>query len=277
MVPRLHEQIRDIRKDVSAEKLVPRVPAPQGQLTAALASFAKAVKTLGGGGFDLSGRMPMRELRDALGTQIDTTIDRLPTSERVKQILKVEVPFGVSTAANLIEVVPRVNALRQVDIDPVDYVRGKDLVLAANHIGLCPGQVAPTIRRNLTIYRDDFGVDWVRRSGAGNEKHDRYVEENFDVTRHGHEVALRLTDAAFARARADAMRYRGIAYGGCPAIKFLMDAGYGNLLTGLVKAVRDACVKHFDFEAPPDELVERDSTEQIVYDDPPLGNVDLYR
>ncbi len=267
----LDKQIMTLRGAVASPELVARVPAPGGELSQALEAFGAAVKTMS---FDLAGRLPMVDLRSAFDTQIAEIIGALPARERIKDILNIEVPFGVSTIANLIEVVPSVAAVSGNRVDPREIVRGEVIVRAATNIGLCPGQVAPIIRRHLTMHRDEAYVDWVRDGGIGNEKHDRYAVENFTIN---DADGLSMTDSTYKRILEDLRALPRVDYGGCPALRFMIGEGYGNLLTELAKRLRDTCVHHFDFSIPNDPLVRRDTTQQIVFPDPGPTNGDLYR
>lgn len=270
----LSGQVGAIKKAVARPKFEVRVPKPGGELTSALDTFAEIVRSID---FPIDGRMSMTDLRRIIGFQIATAIDTIPTSDRVKEIFHVEVPFGISTVTNLVEVTPRVVALRESPIDPKEIVEGESLQRAAVQIGSCPGQIAPTIRRNLTIYRDAQGVDWVRASGMGNEKHDKYTARNLEMDSDAKCPGFHMTEAAYERTLADARKHEGVAYGGCPALQYLMKAGYKNLLAALVMKVREVCIAHFDFELTPDHLVHRDETEQEVFPEPDTADSrDLY-
>jgi hypothetical protein len=148
------------------------------------------------------------------------------------------------------------------------------IVRAANQMGSCPGYVAPVIRREFTRFRDAAGMDWVRSDGRGNERHDWYVPENFTFNVDG---AIRLRDESYRRIEDELnMRDRKVAYGGCPASRFLIGHEYGNLLNAMAHVLCRACLDYFDFQVNDIVLVRRDTTNQLFYPDPTPENRDLY-
>jgi hypothetical protein len=267
----LDHQIGVLRKHALEHEFVGRVATEGGLLASAFSVVAEVVEHWHYRG---KGKMSMHELKGDMLGQLLGLIDSLAIDERIKVLLRQELPFGTAVVLNLIEVVPLIVKQSGVSTDPVQWVSSPLIIRAANQIGSCPGYIAPVIRREFTRYRDSSGIDWVRADGGGNERHDRYVAENFTLNTSG---AIIMTGETYDRIERELnSRQKKVSYGGCPASRFLIGHDYGNLLNAMAHVVTRACIDYFDFRVSNDRLVRRDSTEQIFYHDPAPGNNDLY-
>jgi hypothetical protein len=271
MFTTLDHQIGILRKHAIEHDFVGRAAVQGGLLDTAFMVVAEIVEHWQYKG---NGKMTMPLLKTQILEQLLGLLDSLPVDERVKILLRQELPFGTAVVLNLIEFLPTVVRQAQVTIDPRELVASPMIVRAANQIGSCPGYVAPVIRREFTRYRDSDGIDWVRSDGRGNERHDWYVAENFTFNPDG---AICLRDATYQRIEFELnTRDRKVAYGGCPASRFLIGHEYGNLLNAMAHVLCHACLDYFDFQANDAGLVRRDNTEQVFFPDPTPGNRDLY-
>ena len=271
MVTTLDHQIGVLRKHAIEHDFVGRVAVQGGLLDA---SFSVVADIMEHWQYRGDGKMSMPLLKTEILEQLLELIDALPIDERMKMLLRQELPFGTAVVLNLIEIVPAIVSQAQANIEPRELIASPMVVRAANQIGSCPGFIAPVIRRELTRYRDSGGVDWVRSDGQGNERHDWYVASNFMLNADG---AIRLRDETYQRIEYELnMRDKKVAYGGCPASRFLIGHEYGNLLNAMAHVLCRACLDYFDFQVNDTELVRRDSIEQVYFPDPTLGNIDLY-
>jgi hypothetical protein len=271
MVTTLDHQIGVLRKHAIEDDFVGRVAVQGGLLDGSFSVVADIIEHWHYRG---KGKMPMPQLKTEILVQLLGLIDSLPIDERIKMLLRQELPFGTAVVLNLTEIVPAIVSQAQANIEPRELVASPMVVRAANQIASCPGFIAPVIRRELTRYRDSGGVDWVRSDGQGNERHDWYVASNFMLNADG---AICLRDETYRRIEYELnMRDKKVAYGGCPASRFLIGHEYGNLLNAMAHVLCRACLDYFDFQVNDTELVRRDSTEQVYFPDPTLGNIDLY-
>lgn len=267
----LDHQIGVLRKHAIDHDFVGRMAAQGGLLDAAFSVVAEIVEHWQ---YRANCKMAMPQLKQDILEQLLGLMDAMPIDERIKMLLRQELPFGTAVVLNLIEIVPAIISQAHVAVDPREVVASPMIVRAANQMGSCPGYVAPVIRREFTRYRDAAGMDWVRSDGRGNERHDWYVAENFTFNTDG---AIRLRDETYRRIEDELnMRDRKVAYGGCPASRFLIGHEYGNLLNAMAHVLCRACLDYFDFQVNDIVLVRRDTTNQLFYPDPTPENRDLY-
>jgi hypothetical protein len=267
----LDHQIGVLRKHAIEHEFTGRIAAAGGLLDA---SFAVVADVLEKWHYIGEGRLSMPQLKEDFLSQLLQVIDSLPIDERIKSLLRQELPFGTSVVLHLVEVVPEIVEHSGLRIEPQEVIALPWIIRSANQVGTCPGYIAPVIRREFTRYRDAEGVDWVRESGQGNERHDFYVAQNFRLNRDG---SVQLSEATYRRIEHELQaRDKKVSYGGCPASRYAIGHECGNLLNAMVHAVIHTCINHFDFQSRTPHLVRRSNTVQVFFPDPSPDNRDLY-
>jgi hypothetical protein len=267
----LDHQIGMLRKHAIEHEFTARVPNQGGLLDAAFSTLTNVLESWH---YEGAGKLDMSSLKaDFLG-QMFQLIDSLAIDSRVKALLRQELPFGTSVVLNLIEVIPSVIARSGSTLDPREILASPTIVRAANQIGSCPGYIAPVIRREFTRYKDVNGITWVRADAIGNERQDYYMAENFTFNSDG---AMRLEDEIYLRIESELdKRENKVSYGGCPASRFMIGHGYGNLLNTMAQVVTQTCIDYYDFGSAKSRIVPIDNVQHIFFPDPIPGNMDLY-
>ena len=267
----LDHQIGMLRKHAIDHEFMARVANQGGLLDAAFTTLTDVLESWH---YESTGKMHMSALKvDFLG-QILQLIDSLEIDPRIKSLLRQELPFGTTVVLNLIEVIPSIIARSGSKMDLREILAAPTIVRSANQIGSCPGYIAPVIRREFTRYKDMNGIIWVRADAIANERQDYYMAENFTLNSDG---ALRLEDEIYRRIESElAKRENKVSYGGCPASRFMIGHGYGNLLNTLAQSVAQACMDYYDFTIAQSSVIPIDHIEQVLFPDPIPGNTDLY-
>lgn len=248
----LSSQIANIRRTSIGKGSRMRTPKKNSEFEKAMRNFADRMRSVK---FEVSGEMGMGDLRATIEEQVFACLDGCGIDSRMREVMAFEIPFGVATVTNIIEVTPRVVKQRGLNLDPRDIIAGNNVTRAASGIAACPGHIAPTIRKNFIAYIDDSGQAWVRASSNGSEQRDSYAPDNFDVVEYRKGTfGLAMVPDTYQRTTEECRAEGPVNFGGCPAIKVMMESGYPNLIFMLSEQIRDTSLRHFNFEIPEDPL-----------------------